>query len=443
MSYHYKCTRLNLNWSLETKEERSAFISKYLESIPFAPNENELEMMGRYILWGKTPETGLNGRQEGLELETSRGTWDSSPTESLDALLESPTFTESILHKPEDPTFKAPKFKFSRAEARQNSSPSLLADFEALWRSIDETELLISFYELSHQKRTKPIRQELLNRFTPSELSSIEALSSHLNSYQYLSKKHDLVELREQQYTLRDSYASPILSQPTWTQSEPPTTFWDLDIQVYPLGIYSKNNPLSSKLFSAFPSPSSFSDSELTELSSLLWRKYDSSLLTFDFTNPSHLAQLDKFYSQAQEIISAADYRDIDSNLHNLIFTYDFYCSLTPLKDFQRDILTLKRLQIPNEDIAREINSKYNHNYTTNYISTLYHKSILGAIADTARLHREVCENLFFPENFKSCIDCGKTLLKSTENFMRKAKVKDGFDCRCKACAKILREKRS
>lgn len=45
-------------------------------------------MMGKYILWGKDPDTGKNAKQMGIQLETKHGTWDDDRIESLDSLLE-------------------------------------------------------------------------------------------------------------------------------------------------------------------------------------------------------------------------------------------------------------------------------------------------------------------------------------------------------------------
>ena len=44
--------------------------------------------MADYLLWGKDPITGKNGKQDGLELRTKHGTWDDSPVDSLEQLLE-------------------------------------------------------------------------------------------------------------------------------------------------------------------------------------------------------------------------------------------------------------------------------------------------------------------------------------------------------------------
>ena len=204
--------RLKLNWKLEWRDERVHFIESYLDSLNFKPTEDELTTMGNYILWGKDRKTGLNGRQEGLELETRAGTWDTKTPESLEALLESPTFNEaSIL--PNSIPLKIPHETFSRKETRKNAPPQILQEFEALWRQIDEAELITSFYDLDHGKRKLPIRQSLLDRFSEAELNTIKEASTHLSNYTYLKKRHELVELRRQQYMLKDSYSPVMLIQ--------------------------------------------------------------------------------------------------------------------------------------------------------------------------------------------------------------------------------------
>ena len=51
--------RLKLDWALSTSVERNAFLSKYLSEEPFLsspPNEDELETLANYVLWGKNEE---------------------------------------------------------------------------------------------------------------------------------------------------------------------------------------------------------------------------------------------------------------------------------------------------------------------------------------------------------------------------------------------------
>lgn len=235
-----------------------------------------------------------------------------------------------------------------------------------------------------------------------------------------------------------------MLSQPTWQEHKTEPILWDVDVVVLPLGL-KDDSPLSQVLFnsSRFPEPKDLDAKLEPELSALLWRKVDESLPVIDFRDPKTLNLMNTLYLELRESVENQERTASESNYKALLDTFDVYCALAPLKDFQRDLLNYKRHHYTNEKIVEALHTKYGHKYTVNYISTLYHQAILTSIADTARLHREVCENLFFAENFKTCLDCGRTLLKSTDNFMRKIKVKDGFDCRCKACAKILRDRRN
>ena len=43
-------------------------------------------------------------------------------------------------------------------------------------------------------------------------------------------------------------------------------------------------------------------------------------------------------------------------------------------------------------------------------------------------------------EEFKECNTCGKMLLRSSENFVKKSRSKDGFTGRCKRCDRKVRE---
>lgn len=91
--------RLKLNFALTTQSERKAFLEEYLTSSMFKqlpPTEDELSTMADYLLWGKDEE-GKNGKQNGLELKTKHKTWDDSPVDSLDELMEMPTFSEAAL----------------------------------------------------------------------------------------------------------------------------------------------------------------------------------------------------------------------------------------------------------------------------------------------------------------------------------------------------------
>ena len=147
--------RLKLDFSLNSTVERTNFLNEYIKSINFTPNENELEIMANYILWGKDPKTGLNAKQsKEVQLESRNKTWDTQPVESLDALLEVPGFTETMIKQPEAPRPKITRVVFSREEARQNASPEVLKRLEELWQQIDELDLLLNFYDFIICKST-------------------------------------------------------------------------------------------------------------------------------------------------------------------------------------------------------------------------------------------------------------------------------------------------
>ena len=434
--------RLQLDWKLSTREDRNAYVRQYLDKITWTPNEAELDMMAKYILWGVNSE-GLNGRQEGLDLPTRAHTWDSdtSEVESLVALLESPTVSENIIRKPTDPVFKTPKVQFSRSETRINAPDHVLSHFEDLWREIDALELEVTLYELQHERRSAPVREALLQRFTSAAIEATRESASHLNLYQYLKKKHLLIELRRQQYSLKDGYTEPMLMRATFNEPVSEQVIWGEDINIEPVGL-PFNSPISSKIWRTdrFPIPSDFNENELRELSSILWTARPQRP-TFNFGNIADLTKLAAVISELQIQVQFEDF-EFGSTLPQLIQVWDTYASLAPLKDVQREVLNRKLRHETNEQVVAALNEKFGRKYTLNYISTMYCKVILPTIAETAKRHREVCENLFFPENFKTCIDCGRVLLRDGENFVKKARSSDGFSPRCKQCEKKIRDAR-
>lgn len=427
--------RLNLDFSLSSREERVKYARDYLAVIPFSPTPQELEMISKYILWGKDAKTGLNGRQEGLELETRYKTWDSHQIESLD----DPAFSEANVRGPFDPPTHIPRQTFSRSLTRKTAPPHILPIFEALWRQIDETELVLNFYELNHARRKNPPRDPLVARFTAPEQEHLQSLAAKLNSYTYLKLRHELVELRREQYNLRDEYAAvhPAITTFNWNND-----YWktfDADINVLPvhLGVFTTEG-FDAFGLSDLPTPDDFSERSLRATSQILWTPADTALPTFDFSNPDHLYELYKMWDALVEEAQDAPY---DSQLKLFLDVARLYRKLAALDDIQNDILDLKIRHFTNQDIVDIINPKYEKSYRPNYISTLYCKKCLANIAAAASNFRENLENCAFPENFKRCKDCGRLLLINENNFVRRHRSSDGFSPRCKQCEKLARKR--
>ena len=137
--------------------------------------------MADYILWGKDPNTGKNAKQEGIALSTKHGTWDDSPMESLEQLLESPTFNEASLSTWNTTQFRKKKEKFSRKDALEQAPENLKQDLLRLFHDIDVLDYGIEQYELIHGRRQKPIRQELIDRLTQEERDRLDEKVTHWN----------------------------------------------------------------------------------------------------------------------------------------------------------------------------------------------------------------------------------------------------------------------
>jgi hypothetical protein len=136
--------------------------------------------MADYLLWGKD-DKGKNGKQNGLELKSKHGTWDDSPVDSLDQLMEQPMFNESALSALGTTQFRTKKEVFSREEALTQASPIVRDSFLAIFSQIDKLDFMTAQWDLNHGKRTKPIRAELIRRFTPEEITTMSEKVTHWN----------------------------------------------------------------------------------------------------------------------------------------------------------------------------------------------------------------------------------------------------------------------
>lgn len=436
--------RLKLDWALSTSTERTEFVQDYINSALFSNvplTQDELETLANYVLWGKN-ENGLNVDQEGfVELPRKNATWTSQNVESLDELTESPTFNEASLYSL---TSKAPTKKvrevFSRTETRKNAPPSLLQAFENLWHEIDMTELTINFYDLLHEKRTKPPRADLLKALSEEDQLLCEEKANSLNQFKYLKLRHLLVELRREQYTMKDSFSERILPRTSEHFQEENSPIFDADIPVFPLGLISKSPKVN--LFQPFTDliPQNFTAADLKTISNFYWSKQNDKKLgsrRIDFTDLETVYELFQMVDELED-----ENEELFSTTSSLLKTLNYYIDQADLTAAQREILELKINKEKNQDIALHINKKYGKSYTVNYISTIFRQKIIPAINAAALYHEKLVSNLFFVEEFKQCTKCGHHLLRDPINFVRKSRAKDGLSNHCKVCDKKSREEK-
>lgn len=401
--------RLNLDFTLDSIEDRLFYVEKYLED--FNPTKSETEKIANYLLYGKDKDGKSVVDKKEIEIETRKSTWAKEEAESLDQLLESPTFNEHMLN-PINPK-RPKKEKFSR-ELPSNLSTPYKKSLQDLFTRIDETDLLITLYELHIGKRKLPPRQELLDRISIRRQEQLLEKAQKLSPYQYINHKHLLVELRREQYTVRDNYSEPIRNHSRFQA----TPFTDSPTQIllpYPILDLQKK----------------FTEKEITLLIKHYWENQNDKTLTlFDFTNLEYLYNLIFFFYQIQ-----------NSSPH-IIEAFNFFRKEAELTVPQEEILDLKIQSTPNSKIAEQINATHSKNYSENYISTIFRQKILKKISETALLYEESFLSLPNPELFKICTGCGKNLLIRSENFTKRKAAADGFSNKCKRCEKKDRERR-
>lgn len=437
--------RLHLDFSITGTSDRKDFVDQYVQRPEFILkplNEDELETIANYILWGKDDD-GLNCTQRGeIQIETRNKTWQRDDTESLDAMMESPTFNEASLHRPTEARTKIAREVFDRSEALAQCPPHMAPVFQDLFDRIDKLEMSIHFYEFAHGKRKEGPRAALLKRFNQSEIAAAEQIASKWNQFKYLKQRHLIVELRREQFTLRDSFIDKHQRHGAIEPDLDPVHLdFDAEIPVFPLGLVGA--PFSDLIFKPQDklNPFTYTEKELDILTHHYWNKKSQSRpqLFFDFGELEHVYEL---FGQLNELEEELDDLPIESNLKKLLDTLKYYISLTDLSEVQSEILDLKINKVKNQDIALYINKKYTKSYTANYISTIFRQKIIPQINDTARFHALIIENMCFEENFKKCNSCGQWLLIDAENFVRKSRSKDGFSTRCKKCDRADRQRK-
>lgn len=435
--------RLKLDFSIQSTDGRRDFVNEYVTQPQFQRvplTSDELETIANYILWGKDSD-GLNVTQRGeIQIETRNKTWQRDDTESLDALMESPTFSEASLRRPTEARTRIAREVFDRHKTLSECPAHLVPVFEDLFKRIDTIELQLNYYEFSHGRRKEPPRAQLVKRFTQEELANAEATASKWNQFKYLKQRHLIVELRREQFTLRDTYIEKHMRHtPIEPEIDPIDPDFDAEIPVFPLGL--KTGPIGALLFKTEQdlNPSTYNDSDLQKVLQFYWSKKSESrpAIFFDFTNLEHVYEL---FGQLNELEESIGALPVNSNLSKLLDTLKYYIEMTDLTEAQREILDLKINKIKNQDIADVVNKKYGKSYTANYISTIFRQKIIPRINETATFHAKIIENLSFPENFKKCNGCGKILLIDPEKFVRKSRSKDGFATRCKICDRLDRQ---
>ena len=313
--------RLKLNFELETAYERAQFIETYIVQFPDLTSA-EASTIADYLLWGKDGNGVPIGKGTGLETKWTKP----NEAESLDAVLENPALSNAQLYTLNDAVvLKKGRDVFNRDEARKEAPEFLRQTFEDLWKTIDEIELEINFYEEATGKRDKPPRDELIKRFNDEEIERIRARSQKLNSYGYLKLRGRIRELRTEQFTIRDSYRSTFnITQSVYSPKDRSFVF-DCDVEVLPLGL--KEGKIGDIVFDPNFDPAALDEEQLRLISGLVWRKknYLGDNI-FDFRDLDAVYQLYLFREEFDDRLEQVKYDHVvENNLEKLLYTLKFY----------------------------------------------------------------------------------------------------------------------
>lgn len=393
---------VNLDFSIPTSTGRRDYVEKYMaDNSDKKFSASDLETITNYILYGKDENTGesIVDRKE-VQIKTKYNSYSKKEPESLDELIESPTFDERIFNTDKN-RYKSIKPKIDREKDAD------VPGIQELWKSIDRYQHIID-------ANTGKVDDPAAPKLTSVEL------------YKF---KHMVIDLRRQQFYLRDMVKPTICMFGTSArkvhQPENEGIPWDLensDFAIAPLGVLIGSD---EKFFN----PREYRGPEYSFNKEA---KY-----TIDFRNYEHIYYLLENY----EDLKISVVNKPDSTISFLLDTLDFYIEKANLSDAKKIILNYKRSRIQNEIIRKKLEKDFGLTHSANYISTIWKQKICKEIADAAQLHYDYYLNREKPFKWKKCNQCGKIKLKDTREFMRKSRSSDGLASRCKECDKKNRQK--
>ena len=393
--------KFKLDFTIESSKDR-------LEAIKTIPLETltkkELETVTNYVLYGKDEDgTSIVQRKE-IQIKTKFNSFnkDKDKVTSLDALMESPTFDESII-KRDKTIYKKPKPEINKEKVKD------ILGMQELWDSIDK---LVNIYE---QNTGKKERQE----GTPV-----------LDQTQLYYLQHQIIDLRNQQYILKDIKFPTFFGKKNKAEYHGSLVEGQLNFPILPRGIFKEEHDIQ------FEEPY-----RITGVAAQCIENEEEILNSgkpyLDFRNKEHLYQLIQYYGDLKAYV---EYQP-DSPIHNLLWTLDFYIEKANLSDQQRLIVEDKKFRYQNKEIRVHLERELGISHRENYISTIWNKAI-DLIIEALELNYDeyLCKD--YKKAWKRCNKCGKLLLRDPRNFVRKSKAADGLTGRCKKCDKEVRQEK-
>lgn len=390
--------RFKLDFSIPTIQERMDYVKKNVDFSQLT--KKDIELCADYCLYGKDPnqnDTSAVDRKE-IFIKTRYNSYARQEAVSLDALMENPTFDESELKLGKN-IYKKTKPTIDREKCKD------IPGMQELWKQIDELDRKFKLLEGKEEPQAG------------EQIPTWDAKTQY-------HMKHRLIELRKEQYLLKDTLFPEMRSQKNFGIYFTHPTEYEMNYPVYPCGVMRYENDGDFKQPWKDQTPFAAKDIEKE-----IEDRKKANKPYFSFLDEEHIYQLClKYY----EIKDQAE-KNPDSLLNNLIWTLDYYIEKANLSEQQLLIVEGKKRRLLNKEICEELMDKLGIYHQENYVSTIWNK-VTKLISEAAELsYDEQCCRSYKPA-WKVCNCCGETLLRDPRNFVRKSKAPDGLTNRCKRC---------
>lgn len=408
--------KFSLNYDIYSDQDRVKEINKILDNLNSTPSNSDLELMANYILYGKDENnTNAIQRKETYEEKKRYNSFKkaSEKVESLDAIMDNPmmdqigfkAMDEKYVYKKIKPSIKRPKF--NKEGQIIDLGDSQIPGMEQLWEAIDRLQKIINIAD---------------GKIPPDENPIIT------DSYKLYKMRHQLIELRRDQYYLKDLFA-PTIKFLNCKPTPPQLIDWDSD-SFYWISKEEWEKKVNSSYIKVSKNPN---DYEWREDGMVKWvvRHH-----TFDWENPTHIKYLIDNYSAIWQMAYDQPYSDA----RILIMDFDRYQTMADLSPLRQHILNRKIDKWTYLNILRELDKEWNIQYNENHICTIVTTEIPQKIAKIARRNRLLLETPI--EERKTCTICKRALPKDYLFFGKNSGRRDGFSSSCKECEKKRRIRR-
>lgn len=378
----------------------------YLSNIDLSQlTPKDIELCTDYVLYGKDQDNLSPVDRGEIYIKTKYNSYSKSEPVSLEGLMEQPTFDEGVFAEHKN-IYKKVKPSIDKEKCKD------IPGMKELWETIEMLDHKLKVYQ---------------GKEAPKPGEDIPPI----NSKQLYHMNHQLIEMRKDQYLLKDTKFPEMQVQHNFGNYFVSPSETHLTYPVFPCGVVKEERDPAFTLpyHNGIEFKSVDIEGEVKKLNELA-HPY------INFLDKEHIYQLITHYQEIKDY--AALYPD--SLLNNLIWTLDFYVEKANLSPQQLIIVEGKKLHKLNKEICEDLMEELGIYHQENYISTIWNK-ITGLIAAAADLNYDewCCKD--YDQAWKRCVQCGRILLRDSRNFVRKTKASDGLANRCKVCDQEKRKR--